>query len=225
MEQLINSDSQPGTIEPGIDGSSPIVKKSHHRKPRTTRTTPSTDTTLDEKAEAGTPLVLDQSGVSVEPVNVDTLVPGAIKATENKNQLISATAIVLMTVIDGLVIGAFGEAAHMNQTEKTMIAAPLERVLAKFNLGNNTVLDKYLDPVLLAMGLMAWGMRISRLQVVQGKSTNIQQAIQQASVPTPAPAPIQEQSSNNGHIPAGAFSAVDIAAPASISDLFRSESL
>lgn len=72
------------------------------------------------------------------------------------------TAIIVLTLLDGIVSMFFGPAASMLDYEKDMMQAPLERMLQRMDIVNSEALAKWSDPILFTMGLIAWGSRISR---------------------------------------------------------------
>lgn len=78
------------------------------------------------------------------------------------------TAIVLLTVLNGLVAMSFGDECRMTKAEQTMIADPLQRILERMDPGTNEVIAQWSDPIMLVLGLTAWSARI--WQVVERRS-------------------------------------------------------
>lgn len=72
------------------------------------------------------------------------------------------TAIIIMALLDGLATMAFGASASMNETERGMLQEPMERILMRLDLTSSEALARWSDPVLLVMGLVAWGSRLMR---------------------------------------------------------------
>ena len=51
-----------------------------------------------------------------------------------------------------------------------MILAPLLRILSRLDYATTQVIEKWTDPILLAMGMLAWSGRIYRLQSEKAES-------------------------------------------------------
>lgn len=74
------------------------------------------------------------------------------------------TSAVLVSLLDGLASMAFGPQAAMNDFERQFIQEPLERILMRMDVASAEIVNRWSDPIMLAMGLIIWGSRISRLQ-------------------------------------------------------------
>lgn len=72
------------------------------------------------------------------------------------------SAIILLSLIDGLASMAFGPLASMNEFERSTLQEPLERILQRIDLTSSEALAKWSDPILLVMGLTAWASRVMR---------------------------------------------------------------
>ena len=92
-----------------------------------------------------------------------------VSAAERKRQAdakesAEGAATVLLLIMDGMVGASFGEDCRMDEHEKTMILEPLLRILSRLDYATTQVIEKWTDPILLGMGLLAWSSRIYRLQ-------------------------------------------------------------
>lgn len=74
--------------------------------------------------------------------------------------LAASNALVLLTMLDGLMVFAFGDYAAMTEQEREMIEPPLSRMVEKIDLANNELLQKWSDPLLVLFGLGLWGWRV-----------------------------------------------------------------
>jgi hypothetical protein len=126
----------------------------------------------------------------------------------------AALAAILLTVCDGFIISNYGDMARMTQVEKAMIEPPLTRVLGRLDVAANDALNKYLDPVLLALGFLAWGMRINRIAKENTPHKD--------SPKEPEPArPMQRPEPSRNPDDLGSLTG----APVDVTGLFRAESL
>jgi hypothetical protein len=167
-------------------------------------------------------LLKEAPGIQVETVSVSAFdaPPFAGDKDVVKGKEVFNLATILLTVLDSFAVAAAGDAAAMKGYEKTLIQPPLERILEKYNVVNNALVSQYMDPVLLAMGLVAWGSRVSRLaskNKPEGEKEKRTQAPTPAQVATPTPVTNPGPST----LDIGAITA----APDAIINSFRSESL
>lgn len=79
------------------------------------------------------------------------------------------SAIILLSLIDGLASMAFGPLASMNEFERLTLQEPLERILQRIDLTSSEALAKWSDPILLVMGISAWASRVIRERQEQRK--------------------------------------------------------
>ena len=208
-----NDSSGNSTINGTNSGTDNPVRKSHKRKAAAPQPA------AEDLAGAGTQSTqLDPSQIAIESVNVAPFTPAEIKGVSDvAAQTITATALVILTLLDGLAVTSLGEVAHMRDYEKLMITPPLEATLKEFKIGD--VPSKYLNVTLLGIGLMGWLMRVRREAGAPApKQTS-------TSTSTKQPAPEQPAPENNN----GRGQPEDLgkltAAPADITDLMRTERL
>lgn len=57
---------------------------------------------------------------------------------------------------------AFGENAAMTQPENKMIGDPLNRMMERLDLDTSQMVGVWTDPIMLLLGLIAWGSRVWR---------------------------------------------------------------
>lgn len=57
---------------------------------------------------------------------------------------------------------AFGETAAMTQPENKMIEDPLNRMMERLDLDTSKIVGVWTDPIMLLLGLVAWGSRVWR---------------------------------------------------------------
>lgn len=122
--------------------------------------------------------------IGVKEVKSDKVNPLLIEDKTQEFTLdISSSSIVLMALLDGLAGLLFGPDARMNDTERALINEPLERILKRLSPEVVKAVSQWGDYVMLAMGLIAWGSRITRLQKETAEKT------QKEKAPTRPPAP------------------------------------
>lgn len=222
LEQPKRENREPSTQAPGTGTTPGTGTRTRTGTGTRTRTTPGKNgkTPADIQREPEpitTPaeIPFKDSGVEVEEVSSPFVIPGPIPTDTGKKSEIGATALVILAMVDGLAISMYGPQAAMTKTERDMITAPLERLLARFDIVNNALLAKYIDPILLLFGIMAWGMRINR-EVVQPKKAAKAQAEIKAQAQAQAP---QE----SAPLPTG--ESINTTPPFDIMAAMRSESL
>lgn len=85
--------------------------------------------------------------------------------TKKKRQEQAAqTTVVLLAIIEGMLTTAFGDECALTSSERDMIEPPFARIMARLNPATSAIVEKYSDPILLAVGLMAWGSRLWGIQ-------------------------------------------------------------
>lgn len=87
------------------------------------------------------------------------LTPAARKLAQKEAK---QTALIILTMIDGLVCMFYGSSASMNDYEREMMEPPLERMLMRLDIVSAEALSKWSDPLLFLMGLTAWISRVTR---------------------------------------------------------------
>lgn len=117
--------------------------------------------TKPESVVSGIGIKSDKTGK--QPPPPDFLVDATEEALKEQAEAALSGAIVLLAIVDGLAVMAWGNAARMNDTERGMITPPLERILSRLGPGINNYVSAWGDPIMLIMGLIAWGSRISRI--------------------------------------------------------------
>jgi hypothetical protein len=106
---------------------------------------------------------------------------------------------VLLTLLDGIVITTLGPRYAMTKDERKLIGEPLERILARFPAAQMAQYAQYVDPLLLLMGLVSWGSRLSRLRreaaatVAPSPVTPVPQAADKAPEKKTKPEPRAEE--------------------------------
>jgi hypothetical protein len=163
-----------------------------------------------------------QATLTPEDVKTENVVSGIVATLEPaaaaKDET-AATALILLTVLDGMAVAAWGSVASFNDLERGMILPPLQRTLARLNLSGE-VIARYSDPVLLVLGFAAWGMRVSR-----------EVAKTEQAKPVPK---TEDKNDGRASVPASAAAAAAAAAydmgkltnpPADIIGAFRGETL
>jgi hypothetical protein len=84
--------------------------------------------------------------------------------TIQKNQKVAAeNALILLSLIDGLAQSVFGPSAALNPFEHTLIDEPLERILSRMDWQTGEQVGRWMDPVLLTLGMIAWVSRLYQL--------------------------------------------------------------
>lgn len=164
------NEPEPKPLEP------PRKRRARLAKEKRTGTKPGTDpgngTPPDVKAgpakiETQTPDSIDginirQERTGKQPAPPDFMLDAADKVLEEQAQTALSAAVVLIAILDGLAVMAWGDAAKMTPVESGMITPPLERILARLGPALNNQVSAWGDPIMLLMGLIAWGSRISR---------------------------------------------------------------
>lgn len=138
------------------------------------------------------------SAVGVPPVTVEK-VKSEVKAPNRgplpklkqaKIDVANQTAVVVLALLDGIMTVLAGPGAVMNEGERAMLVEPLARMLAKLELTQNAVIQKYSDPVLFLMGLIAWGSRVIREKATERKTKETPlEASQRTEEPPPVETP------------------------------------
>jgi hypothetical protein len=101
------------------------------------------------------------------------------------------TAVILMSLLDGIATILAGPGATMNDIEQELISEPLERMLMRMQSSTVDVLSKWSDPIMLTMGLVAWASRVARV-VEEQTEERTQSEKQEQSITKQYPAPEQE---------------------------------
>lgn len=157
-----NSGTLGGRENPGNDGASEPKKRTRRK-----RSNPPTATTGTPGIPAQAENTLNSQGyLSEDDVNTilnDFPTPDTTQIPQASIPDINSASIVL-TLIDGVVQLGFGADAAMNREERRMLSEPLDRMIAKLPANRVMQLTQYVDPLMLLIGLVAWGSRIARLK-------------------------------------------------------------
>ncbi len=174
-----------GIIQPDSGNNKPSKRGGTTAKPRTKPAKPRTP----ETKPAETPYILNEVQSDVVRDNVDIRLKAAqVESLPDQNVMVSGAVAMLLLLLDGVGMMAFGDYARLNGTEKAMLEEPLTRMLAKVSPNSLNLIGKYSDPVLLMMGLLAW---ISRVTTERKRREEAQKpAVQNEPQPQPLnPAP------------------------------------
>lgn len=124
---------------------------------------------LDHRSDAA---AAGKNGAGAQAAAVSTLTVESVKATDraardrarraaNKSkESAQSTAFVLLTLLDGAVSVGLGIDAAMTDFERQMIEPPLTRMLARYTDLSDKI-AQFSDPVMLLIGLGAWGARLA----------------------------------------------------------------
>jgi hypothetical protein len=194
-QKRTSEDSKPA----GITGNEPKPLDPPRRK-RKTRTKPApgpgTETPINQtgRIEIETDPEDIVSGIGIkqtvtgkQPPPPDFMLDAADKVLAENAQNALSAAVVLVAILDGFAVMLWGENAKMNPTENGMITPPLERILGRLGPGINNYVSAWGDPIMLLMGLIAWGSRVSRLN--------------RLNAPAPQPEPEPETKENTAPRP------------------------
>jgi len=72
------------------------------------------------------------------------------------------TALIFLSLLDGIATMTLGPAARMLDYEKELIREPLERIIQRMDIVSSELISKWSDPVLFVMGMVAWMSRVIR---------------------------------------------------------------
>lgn len=175
-------------------GNRPVKQAAAPTQPRTTakpRTAKSRSAEPAKVEPQETPYILNEVTSDVARENVDIRLKSAqVESLPDENVLVAGAATMLLLLLNGVGMMAFGDYARLNDTERAMIEEPLTRILAKVSPASLNLIGKYSDPVLLTMGLLAWFSRVS----MESKRRKEATAKPEPKEPTPevlTPAPPQ----------------------------------
>lgn len=76
-------------------------------------------------------------------------------------------AAIILSLLDGLAVMVLGPDAGMNDFERLMIQEPLERILSRMEWETGEAVNRWMDPIMVIIGLIGWGGRL--LQVAEEK--------------------------------------------------------
>jgi hypothetical protein len=133
---------------------------------------------------------LDFQGVTEEPKRKKGRPPiPAISARQRKSQA-QQTADVLLTITDGMTATLIGPECVMLSNEREMIEPPLSRILERLDPLASALIEKYTDPIMLAMGLAMWGLRIWQVQSARIEAQKKPKPNRLEPMPTPQAQPV-----------------------------------
>lgn len=218
METRETPDTSPdnGSAKPA----KPAKKPATPRRPAIVKPAGSVPVPGPEKPPAGTPgktasKDIPSPAVIVEPVTADVTPPyreDLPKSKEIQGAITNQSALVILALLDGIASMLWGSEAMMTPPEREMLSAPLERILSRMEFAQTEAVKKMTDPILLIMGLVAWGSRISRQQAAKKpKETPIQASQRPAGDLKPV--------SSNGTPPAPARIPEDVPTYSAASDI------
>lgn len=178
---LEGSNSKP--VNKPVDGTNPTgtaagSKSKRRSAKRTTKNgeNAQTENILETSPSNG---FLSESEINVLLAGLPAADETPIPQTEPLSDLTSAS--ILLTLLDGVVQMAWGEKCAMTKAERKMLQEPLERILARFPQAQIAAVTPFVDPLLLLMGLISWGSRVSR--IVAGERSQLPVKNQTVSQP------------------------------------------
>lgn len=149
--------------------------------PAATGTPPTPDTLdnlyIDDATEVSQP-VIGQPDTPAEKSAQWRLNQSARKMAKKEA---GQTALILLSLLDGIAFLAFGAGASMNEYERDLIKEPLERVLMRMDLASSEAVSRLSDPITIVMVLIAWGSRLQQ----ERKEAKRQEAKEEALRPAP----------------------------------------
>jgi len=74
--------------------------------------------------------------------------------------------------LDGLAVTVLGPEASLNDFERLMIQEPLERIMSRIHWETGEAVNRWMDPIMLTIGLIGWGGRL--LQIAKDKRESTQ---------------------------------------------------
>lgn len=138
-----------------------------------------TDEAVTVKTEKTTQPAPDEKGAAWR------MNPQARKLAKREAQ---QTAVILLTMLDGIAAMFYGPNAGMMDYEREMVTGPLERILMRMDIVSTDALARWSDPLLLAMGLVAWISRVNR-ERAEARQTSNQEPAQEPTQAPPRPRP------------------------------------
>ena len=104
----------------------------------------------------------------------------AVGGVDKTQKQAEETTLALITITNQLVSFYFGRECEMSDIERDMIEEPLVRMISKVDPAKMQQVNDYTDPLLLMVGIAAWGYRI-----YNAKTENARPAPQQPGEPAP----------------------------------------
>lgn len=117
---------------------------------------------------------------------------------------IQQTSLVIISLLNGLANLLYGSGAQMTSAEKKLIQEPLERVLQRFDIVKSGVMGQWVDPIMLVMGLAAWGSRLRRENAQR-------QALEKNNTAVVEPAKVDKSNGSNDRPRSGSIELEEIA--------------
>lgn len=161
------------------------------RKPRTAPKESKAQNLLDEiDIEDFDPSFLDEFDVDLLDGDQPNADPTPLVSTTDFPALTSA--IMVLSLLDGLVTMALGPKYAMTKDERKMMADPLDRMMKRLPVNISEQYGRFVDPALFVMGLVAWGSRIARIRKEENEPpTDRPPRRPPDPQPSPGPAPSQ----------------------------------
>lgn len=88
-------------------------------------------------------------------------------ARKKDREVGSENAAIILSLLDGLAVTVLGPEAALNDFERLMIQEPLERIMSRMEWQTGEMVNRWMDPILLTIGLIGWGGRL--LQIAKDK--------------------------------------------------------
>lgn len=206
------------------DNGSGTKPKTSTRKSRSTRSKPRTDTVPRKRAKTqdSTPGVDPETNPEENYLTedeIDLLLNELPEAQDTPIPQLPigdfTSASIICSLLDGVVTMSMGAAYAMTKEERKMIAEPLDRIMARFPTAQLARYGQFVDPLLLLMGLISWGSRISRLKREESKGSG-----------KPTPPPTKSTPPTAGAVPNNISQPTNLEAmgvPASISSFMGTD--
>jgi hypothetical protein len=94
-------------------------------------------------------------------------------ARKKDREVGSENAAIILSLLDGLAVTVLGPEASLNDFERLMIQEPLERIMSRIHWETGEAVNRWMDPVLLTIGLIGWGGRLLQIAKDKRESTKL----------------------------------------------------
>jgi hypothetical protein len=119
---------------------------------------------------------------------------------KSKDQAVKS-ALTLLAILDGAVSIALGPECAMTSDEREMISEPLARIMARLTPETTDLVDKWTDPIMLAVG---FGMYLSRVFFVLKRKSEEEKPVRvNPIILTEAPPPSPNGNEDYSRMPTG----------------------
>lgn len=136
------------------------TRKTRTPKPKTEK--PKTPDILDPGSQPAEPPAPGLSESDIETLLNEFPTPDATPVPQAPSPTDFTSAAIILTLIDGMVQMSLGAKYAMTKDERKMMVEPLDRIMSRFPQAQLAQYSQFVDPLLLLMGVIAWGSRIMR---------------------------------------------------------------